>query len=105
MPESQAIDISAIRDFLGERGYKIVTNWRNTDIWRKKGGAVVWECQVWSSNEGLKQGLNHWLCEQLGIHWDKKLWQSIAYLFESADRDAIEKAIAWHDAFSSEDNP
>lgn len=108
MPDTQAIDIAEIRDFLGERGYKLQMNRADTDIWRKSGGEIVWECTVESYNEALKRGLNHWLCEQLGIHWQRLYaWQEMRHAnvleaFDDEHADSIEGAIAWHELLSKE---
>lgn len=111
MPTNQAIDPAAIRDFLQERGYKLqMHSVNNVDIWRKEGGKIVWERTVESYNEALKAGLNHWLSEQLGIHWER-LWAArsmfqakfLDFALDNEHFEAIEKAIAWHEALNEED--
>lgn len=109
MRMSQTIDIPAIRDFLSERGYKLQMNFTDTSIWRKDGGKIVWEISTKTYNEAMREGLNHWLCKQLGIHWGIVwahhaigIWDTLKNKSGLEYVQAIKKAIFWHDALSKE---
>ena len=58
----------------------------------------------------LQYALNHWLSQELGIHWQRLwAWQAIKgtceFFYDALDKEhiqAIEKAIAWHEAIRAE---
>ena len=98
-------DLAEIKAFLAERQYRFILLSQGIGVRGIEGQTYPDEPTA------LKAGLNHWLCEQLGIHWQRlsKYYQLSQFrpsdIFSNEENESIEKAIAWHDELErDEDN-
>lgn len=99
-------ELAAIEAFLEARQYQFSQDWHGHHAWIENDEISI----SWGGGyaEVLQDCLDHWLSSELGRSW-RWIWGILnQYPDEKLDRvtqewhDAIEQAIAWHEALESE---